>query len=294
MSLVPRSIKKRIKERFLEAIPPLGSNQILASLYSPPILKPAGSSGWNSGHRESAEAHTLPLPPLKLRMGHSSLDADYLAHGARSERWIRQLLDREHAELQPGDAIMDWGCASGRVLRHFKREAEAGVFCWGVDESTPCLTWNRENLSPPFNFLTSTAYPHLPFEDNTFKLVYALSVFTHIVHLWDVWLMEFRRILIPGGLAFFTIHEEHTWRRLAEDPAMQNTWVTNRWLGTDFSLGPQRDVEISQAGDNWGGVTVFYKENWIRAEWGRYFEVVSIEPLCEAYQATVVLRKRKH
>ena len=43
-----------------------------------------------------------------------------------------------------------------------------------------------------------TAFPHLPFEDNTFTLIYAGSVFTHILQLMDAWVMEFPRILKPS------------------------------------------------------------------------------------------------
>jgi ubiquinone/menaquinone biosynthesis C-methylase UbiE len=59
-----------------------------------------------------------------------------------------------------------------------------------------------------------TSIPHLPFEDNTFNLVSAFSVFTHIEAFETAWLMELKRILKPGGLAWITIHSENTWREM--------------------------------------------------------------------------------
>jgi SAM-dependent methyltransferase len=110
---------------------------------------------------------------------------------------------------------MDWGCATGRTLRHFAVEAGANEF-WGTDQDEASVTWAKENLSPPFRFVTCTAYPHLPFSDSKFGLIYGLSVFTHLEYLQDLWLMEIHRVLRSGGHAIFTVHDEHTVRFMAE------------------------------------------------------------------------------
>ena len=221
-------------------------------------------------------------------MGHAADDQSYLQAGEASAGFIRSILRREDVALTPGDSVLEWGCAGGRVLRHFAPEAARGDV-WGVDQHGPAISWCKEHLSPPFKFLTCTAYPHLPFEDGTFKLVYAGSVFTHIQHLMDMWLMEFRRILRPGGYALFTVHDEHTWQALAGSEA-QRRIVDPAGL-EDFSKTLDHELSFLYTGGRWYDVVSFLRSDWITREWSQYLDVVSFEPWSESYQTTVVLRK---
>jgi SAM-dependent methyltransferase len=221
-------------------------------------------------------------------MGHADDDGSYLKAGQASSGFIRSILKREGVALVPGQSILEWGCAGGRVLRHFAPEAVHSEV-WGIDQHGPSITWCKQNLSPPFRFMTCTAFPHLPFEDNTFTLVYAGSVFTHILHLMDAWMMEFRRILKPGGLALFTVHDEHTWEYLAtheEEKRLVDPGRLEQFAGT-----LNHEVSFLYAGGSWINVVSFLRSDWIKREWGQYLEVVSVEPLSESYQTTVVLRK---
>jgi SAM-dependent methyltransferase len=221
-------------------------------------------------------------------MGHADDDSQYLQAGQASSGFIRSILKREGVALVPGHAILEWGCAGGRVLRHFAPEAVHSEV-WGIDQDGPSITWCKRNLSPPFKFMTCTALPHLPFEDNTFTLVYAGSVFTHILHLMDAWVMEFRRILKPGGLALFTVHDEHTWEYLATREGQKRIVDPDRL--EEFTGTLNHEVSFLYAGGSWSSVVSFLRSDWIKREWGRYLEVVSLEPLSESYQTTVVLRK---
>lgn len=101
--------------------------------------------------------------------------------------------------------------------------------------------------------------------------------------------MEFRRILKPGGLALFTVHDEHTWEYLAsrED---QNRIVDPDRL-EEFAGALEHEVMFLYAGDSWDRVTSFLRSDWIRREWGQYLDVVCVGPRSESYQTTIVLRK---
>jgi SAM-dependent methyltransferase len=222
-------------------------------------------------------------------MGHAADDHEYLEAGAASARFIRGILEREGAPIGPGQWILEWGCASGRVLRHFAPEATQGNV-WGVDQHGPSISWCKDHLSPPFRFVTCTAYPHLPFEDGTFNVVYAGSVFTHLLHLMDMWLMEFRRILRPGGHALFTVHDEHTWRVLCSSSEAQKR-IVDPSHPESFAGSLDHDVTFLYAGGSWDRVVSFLRSDWIRRDWSQYLDVVSFEPQSESYQTTVVLRK---
>ena len=287
--LIPRSLRQRIRDRFKrEARAALDPNTILGVLYTEPIYRRLGPWLTWDEQRTTRSDGGLPLPPRELRMGHADDDGNYLQAGQASSGFIRSILKREGIALVPGQSILEWGCAGGRVLRHFAPEA-AHSDVWGIDQHGPSMAWCKRNLSPPFKFMTCTAFPHLPFEDATFSVVYAGSVFTHILHLMDMWVMEFRRILRPGGLALFTVHDEHTWTHLANRQG-QRRFVDPDGV-EDFAGTLGHEVAFLQAGGDWSRVVSFLRSDWIAREWGQYLEVVSVEPLSESYQTTVVLRK---
>lgn len=287
--LLPRWMKNQIRERFrMETRSAIDANSILACLYTSPTYTKRGT--WLTWDRQGIRqsAGRFPVPPPELRMAHAADDQQYLLSGEDDANLIRAVLERERVSLTPGTSVLEWGCASGRILRHFTREAERWDF-WGADQHGPSMSWCKENLSPPFKFLTCTAFPYLPFEDGKFTFVYAQSVFTHILHLMDMWLMEFRRIMAPGGYALFTVHDEHTWQYLSENEPERH--IIDSAGSADFSGQFEHELGFLQAGGNWAHVVSFLKTDWIKREWGQYFDVVSFEPLSPRYQTTVVLRK---
>ena len=287
--LVPGWVKKRLRERLsVETRSVLNANSILGSLYTSPSYTRHGAWLTWDGQGTRRSEGGLPVPPHQFRMGHAADDQQYLLDGESGANYIRGILEREGVSLTLGKSILEWGCAGGRVLRHFVREAERCDF-WGVDQHGPSMSWCKENLSPPFKFLTCTAFPYLPFKDDKFTLVYAESVFTHILHLMDMWLMEFCRILAPGGYALFTVHDEHTWQYLSEHEIQRR--VVDAAGIEKFSGRLEHEIGFLQAGGNWDQVVSFLRTDWITREWGQYLDVVSFEPRSPSYQTTVVLRK---
>ena len=287
--IVPGSLKQQLRDRLkVEIGSALDPNTILGVFYTPPRYRREGPWLIWDGQRPDASAGRLPLPPGEFRMGHAADDAQYLQAGQASSAFIRSIVKREGVDLTTGQSILEWGCAGGRVLRHFAPEA-AHSEVWGIDQHGPSISWCKQNLSPPFKFMTCTAFPHLPFEDNTFALVYAGSVFTHILHLMDTWVMEFRRILKPGGLALFTVHDEHTWEYLASRDIQKRIVDPERL--EEFAGTLNHEVSFLYAGGSWNRVVSFLRSDWVTREWGQYLDVVSVEPRSESYQTTVVLRK---
>ena len=99
--------------------------------------------------------------------------------------------------------MLDFGCGCGRVARWWS--AYRGEFA-GSDLSAPAVAWCRRNL--PFGrFEQNGLEPPLAFADESFDLVYALSVFTHLTaELQLAWRDELRRVLRPGGRLLVTTH----------------------------------------------------------------------------------------
>ena len=287
--------KRRLRQWVrLQSVPDAG--QILSALYDP---WPPASRGLEAERfyfrdpqplRGPVGPDGLPLPPTDWRQGYyPGDDAGFLASGKAAADQIRSIAREHGLSIGGGDAVLDWGCASGRVLRHFAAEAQVAEF-WGVDLDARLIAWAKENLWPPFHFVTGSAYPHLPFEDHKFSLVYAHSVFTHIEHLADAWIMELRRVMRRGGLAVLSAHTEDTVAFMDGDKRGE---ALRRWLPA--ALGPREILAhevtvVSRRG--WQPTLTFYRSDWLRREWGRYFEFMEIRPPPEnSKQPAVVLRK---
>jgi SAM-dependent methyltransferase len=151
-------------------------------------------------------------------------------------------------------------------------------------------------MSPPFRFATTTTFPHLPFEDNFFDLVYAGSVFTHIADLAESVALELRRILRPGGRLYITIHDEHTMELIERNPEA-NSFLDD--LLKEFSShSPFSSSDFLMLAINRtpgpgarGQAQVFYHSEFILRHWGSLLKVVSIHPEAYGSQSAVVMEK---
>ncbi|MFO1477209.1 MAG: class I SAM-dependent methyltransferase [Verrucomicrobiota bacterium] len=253
----------------------VGEFQKPIEIFPHPAPVPAGKDGF-------------PVPPPELTMGYGAGNTDiYLSCGRKSYEIITGLARKHQVELNAGDKVLDWGGAAGRVVRNFSEEAKRGVEVWGCDVHAPSIQWAQKHLSPPFRFFNSSCLPHLPFPENTFKFIYAFSVMTHLNTLRDLWLLELSRVLRPDGCCILTIHDENTW-----------TWFRERgmpgWMPKELQSLPEMPGEcVEIRGSRWEHCYTFFHSNYIRRNWGRYFEIQEIVPCADLYQAAVILKKRR-
>ena len=254
---------------------------------------PRGDRGEHRGPR-------LPVPPQDLWLGYGATSEGYLASGKEDLEKLLVVARSSGFDLNDRARVLDFGCASGRMIRWLVDHTERGEV-WGVDISGAHITWCQQNLSPPFRFATTTTFPHLPFEDNYFDLIYAASVFTHISDLAEAWLMELRRIARPGGRLVLTVHDKHT-LKLVFDPewagahpdanspgyvddytrAMLSSPESREILEQDFAVATIARGRGSQ---------VFHDAAYLCQHWGSYLKVHSITPEAHGYQTAVLLEK---
>lgn len=159
---------------------------------------------------EPDAADGLPLPPARLRaqVGPAHADASYfLASGREHAGLIRQLLREDGTRVEELDALLDWGCGCGRVLRQWADLPRTRVA--GCDIDPRMIVWCERNL--PFVDVAVTGMsPPLPYGPDAFDLVYAFSVFTHLTEpLQHDWIAECRRVLRPGGHLLISTLGEH-------------------------------------------------------------------------------------
>jgi SAM-dependent methyltransferase len=175
-------------------------------------------SSWLGLDAVRHDGRVLPAQHLRL-CGREFRDHAYFLRSAQAEA------DRlvEHCGLTKDSALLDIGCGFGRLaIGVLDRVGDIRDYR-GVDVSAAAVAWCRrhigarhasfqftrldvrnERYNPGGEAITRTF--RLPFEDGTFDIAYAYSVFSHM-ELADIerYLAELRRLLRPGGTAFVTL-----------------------------------------------------------------------------------------
>lgn len=235
----------------------------------------------------------LIVPPPALWEGYAETEADYLEYGKLDTDKMLAILNRAGAPSNSLTKVLDLGCAAGRMLRHFPYY-EGKSELWGCDINANHINWCQQHLSPPFLFATTTTAPHLPFEDNSFDLVYCGSVFTHISDLADAWLLEVRRILRKDGYAFFSIHDKHTFQLLLEQYIHKERFHNIAAYIRDFDertgAGKKDFAWFSIGADPLS--QVYYDADFLTRKWNGFMKVVSVHPETYNYQTAILLQKR--
>lgn len=236
------------------------------------------------------DGEELPVPAPEDRMGYSPEDAlDYLSWGLSDKNLVKEQIGK-YLNKSKEVSILDFGCSSGRVLRHFYNESKNDNWkLYGVDIQARPIQWIREFMPLEFCVYAGTAMPSLPFPDNHFDVIYGFSIFTHIKYNWDMWLLELKRVLKPGGLLIQTIHTENAWKFYNAHKEL--SWVKNNLSEAVLNSNDMPypyfyygDMRVSQ---------VFWKREVAREYWGRYFSVLDVvhPPDRRSFQDWMVCQK---
>ena len=205
---------------------------------------------------------TIPVPPAELHKrvaGPLSDEDNYERNGLRAREDIVALLPGDWE--WEGKRLLDFGCGPGRVLRQLLHEGEQGEL-HGCDIHGPGIVWLRENAPPGVQLFVNGELPPLDRPDSYFDLIWAVSVFTHLVDSWSRWLLEIHRVLKPGGLFVTTFHNE------ADHPQFA-AYDSEPWSEDRVGM----NVMSPAVGWEKGGPAVFHSRWWLEAHWGRAFEI---------------------
>jgi SAM-dependent methyltransferase len=127
--------------------------------------------------------------------------------------WTRLRLDalRELVDPQPGDRIVDLGCAAGALTDFF---SGFGATVTGVDASPQAIAKAR-SLFPQLQFVEADVR-RLPFAEGSFDKAVAGDLAEHLdEETFRAMLRELRRVLVPGGtLSIYTPNPRHPIERL--------------------------------------------------------------------------------
>jgi SAM-dependent methyltransferase len=209
-------------------------------------------------------AGSLPLPPAALRdwvAGTGDVDW-FLESGQLGEQTIVSILARHNIEFDQLDAVLDFGCGCGRVMRHLNHYQ--AVRLHGTDANSGAVTWCDENLNFA-EFGTNLLEPPTRYRPHSFDLVYAFSVFTHLPEPQQTpWMLEIRRILKPGGLLLVTLQGDFYLPQLPEPE--KEKYQQGELVVQGVVFAGQTDC------------SAYHPEAYVREVLARGFEVVDFIP----------------
>ncbi|MGI9048078.1 MAG: methyltransferase domain-containing protein [Rubrobacteraceae bacterium] len=160
----------------------------------------------------------VPLPGEELQLGVGpETGTGYLRVG----RVVKEAV-LEKTGLPPTGGVLDVGCGSGRMARHFLDYIEPPGRYVGMDIQRPFIEWCNEHLggaNGAFEFYHQDIYNggynpggkiraseyRFPFEDGSFDAIILYSVFTHLLpEDAGNYMREVARLLKPGGRCYST------------------------------------------------------------------------------------------
>lgn len=130
---------------------------------------------------------------------------EYYNDGLATSKELITLAGR-HIDLNTAKnvRVLDWGCGTGRITRHFPGLLADDAQVYGADYNKRYTQWCRDNL-PRIHWDPNDLDPPLPYSGGFFDVVFGLSVFTHLSeHNHPKWIGELHRITRRDGLVVIT------------------------------------------------------------------------------------------
>lgn len=248
--------------------------RMLARIFSPEALV-HNFQFWLGGNKEK-----LPVPGVwaRLLVAGSADIPGFLEMGRRGFDCIRETLEKNGTSVEGLKDVLDFGCGCGRVIRYWNGFADTRI--WGTDINE-YLVEACQRCVPFASISHNSMAAKLNYANQSFDLIYAFSVFTHLdIKAQKAWRDEFRRILRPRGILLLTVHGNAFKGRL-----------TGKEL-EDFSAG--RPVVRFDQYPGGNLCVAFHPESYVRETLAEGFEVVDAIPegaKGNQYQDLYMLRK---
>jgi SAM-dependent methyltransferase len=213
----------------------------------------------------------LPPPELRTRVAGGD-DADWFrSSGRMALEDISAALAAVNRSLGGFTRIYDFGCGCGRISLPLT-DIVAPARLTATDADGEAVDWLRARL-PVARVEANGALPPLPFADDSFDLIIAWSVLTHLPeHYQDAWLAELARVLSSNGVMLLTVHGPTHFDIIdaaLDDPKRKAlpeeglVYIEN--YGPDSPFAPYYQ-------------TTYHHPDYIREHWSQWVNVLDIHP----------------
>jgi len=259
------------------------------------------TEGYREDERLRSVMPAYPPAEVQLRFAGASGD-DTMRDAFNIYRLIRNLASQHLS--RPMTSVMEFGSGWGRIIRCFSREIDPhrlhGIDCMpeAIDICKATNPYAQFQLVDPF--------PPTTVASDSFDVVYAYSVFSHLsedAHLR--WLSEFRRVLKPGGLLIATTRprefilacqkareeqEDRFWARGLVVAFRDTRQALERFDRGEFLYEPVGGGGVLDA--SFFGEACIPRQ-YVVANWPRFFDFVDyLDDRASCQQNVIVARKR--
>jgi ubiquinone/menaquinone biosynthesis C-methylase UbiE len=161
---------------------------------------------------------------------------------------------------------LDFGCGLGRVMTQLERRSPRSELV-GFDIDPMMLKWCGLLME---GSRARLVFSTLDLPDESFDLIIAISVFTHLDRTTDFWLAEIQRLLRPEGRAFLTYQDETLFAEMAERQQMPGVA-----LGTTLT---ERHIVAEGSPEGGAAMGTFYSTAYWERIVSRFFVVRRTKP----------------
>jgi len=121
--------------------------------------------------------------------------------------------------IHPTDKVLEVGCGTGLILKEIDKKVSHVV---GIDLSSKMLEKAKERGLEVYQAEASD----MPFDDNTFDLVYSYKVLAHVEAI-EKTLSEIKRVLKPNGIAVLEFYNRNSLRSFIKKVKPSNIIAKN-------------------------------------------------------------------
>ncbi len=224
---------------------------------------------WKWSSRKTETEQAIPPPRLRHRV-HGCLDYRSFKR-AGSENFISLVptLDQLQKKQERPLKVLDFGCGCARTLVHFLTSRPHWHYT-GTDIDSQAIEWNSKHLTGKADWYVNECSGPLPFGDEEFDAILAVSLFTHLdENLQDFWLQEFKRILKTTGIVLATVHGKTVWEK---NPKWTEDVEKSGLLYLRTNVGIRN---LAQTPDHYQ--TTLHSKSYIVGNWSRIFANIQYE-----------------
>lgn len=205
--------------------------------------------------------------------------------------------------LNRDSSILDFGCGWGRIIRFFLKDVAAENL-YGIDVDPQLLDICLQTVGHG-NYSKVNPLPPSGFPDNSFDIVYAFSVFSHLAEPVHIkWVEEFSKILKPGGILVATTQARsfielcRSLRGKIHDFAWYNA-LAGSFVDTDAALADYDSGKFLYSATGGGEVrdASFYGEAvispaYVKLKWTKYLTFCDfVDDPARCQQSIIVMQK---